>query len=61
MVRLAQTLHLFCVKITTITKWIKNELLVEPRHPRSSIGCAKNDFQAYGKFGANHAPIMCQD
>jgi hypothetical protein len=23
--------------------------------------CVKNDFQAYGMFGANHAPILHQD
>jgi hypothetical protein len=29
--------------------------------PRSSIGCIKNDFQAYGTFDANLAPILHQD
>jgi hypothetical protein len=28
--------------------------------PRSSIGCAQNDFWAYGTFGANRAPILRQ-
>jgi hypothetical protein len=29
--------------------------------PRSTIGCVQNDFWAYGTFGANRAPILCQD
>ena len=28
-----------------------------PTSPRSSIGCAQTDFQAYGTFGANRATI----
>jgi len=28
---------------------------------RSSIGCVQIDFQAYGMFFANHAPILHQD
>jgi hypothetical protein len=27
-----------------------------PTSPRSSIGCIQNDFPAYGRFGATHAP-----
>jgi hypothetical protein len=27
----------------------------------TAIGCVQNDFWAYGTFGANHAPILCQD
>jgi hypothetical protein len=26
----------------------------------SSMGCVQNDFQAYGMFGANRAPILHQ-
>jgi hypothetical protein len=26
--------------------------------PRNTIGCVKNDFWAYGMFGANRAPIL---
>jgi hypothetical protein len=29
--------------------------------PRSSIGCIQNDFQAFGTFGVNYAPILHQD
>jgi len=29
--------------------------------PKSSIGFVQNDFQAYGTFGANLAPILRQD
>jgi hypothetical protein len=32
-----------------------------PTSPRSTIGCAQNDFHAHGAFGANHAPILRQD
>jgi hypothetical protein len=32
-----------------------------PMSPRISIGCVQNDFWAYVLFGANHAPILCQD
>ena len=31
-----------------------------PRSRRSSIGRVQNDFQAYGTFGANRAPILHQ-
>jgi hypothetical protein len=29
--------------------------------PSSTIDCAQNDFHACGTFGANSAPILCQD
>jgi hypothetical protein len=32
-----------------------------PISPRRFIGCIQNDFWAYGTFGANRAPILCQD
>ena len=32
MVRSAQTLHLSCVKIGTISKWTENELPLDPHH-----------------------------
>ena len=31
-----------------------------PTSHKSSIGCVQNDFWAYGTFGANRAPILCQ-
>jgi hypothetical protein len=30
-----------------------------PMSPRSSIGCVQNDFDAYGTFDVNRAPILC--
>jgi hypothetical protein len=38
----------------------QNEILDEPRHLGVPSG-VKNDFQAYGTFDANRAPILCQD
>jgi hypothetical protein len=35
--------------------------LTWPTSPRSSIGCAQNDFWAYGTFSVNNAPILSQD
>jgi hypothetical protein len=32
-----------------------------PTPPRSTFGWVQNDNQAYGMFGENHAPVMCQD
>jgi hypothetical protein len=32
-----------------------------PMSRRSTIGCAQNDFQAYGMFSTNRAPIMHRD
>jgi hypothetical protein len=31
-----------------------------PMTPRNSISCIKNNFQAYGMFSVNRAPILCQ-
>jgi hypothetical protein len=98
-----QTVHISCVKISSISKRTKTSVLLSllsdqdlrvhpkqfmslwyvwrkpytyvamtltpspngpkrdsrwPTSPRSSIGCVKNDFWAYGTFGANHAPIL---
>jgi hypothetical protein len=57
MVCLTQTLQLSCTNTNTISKLIETRfhwkmILV------SSIGCVENDFQAYGTFGANRAPIL---
>jgi hypothetical protein len=38
-----------------------NQDSTEAMSPKSSIGFVQNDFQAYGMFGANHAPILRQD
>jgi hypothetical protein len=56
----AQTLHLSCVKISTISCKL-NQASTWASKPRSTIGCIKNDFWAYGRIGANRAPMLRQD
>jgi hypothetical protein len=46
-VRLGQTVHLSCVKISIISKWM-DEASTWASSPRSTIGCVQNDFWAYG-------------
>jgi hypothetical protein len=41
MVRLAQTVHLPCNDTNTLSKWIENEILLEPRHLELSWGASK--------------------
>jgi hypothetical protein len=94
-VRSVQTVHLSCVKISTISKrtnractwasslrnttspnrfpcsYLASRLPVSQNRlnqacscassPRSTIGCIQNDFWANDMFGANCAPILCQD
>ena len=60
MVCLVQTLHLSCVKITLSSNWLKRAS-TWASSPSSTIGCIQNDLCAYGTFGANRAPILCQD
>jgi hypothetical protein len=60
MVRLAQTVHLSYVKISTILEQTESSFHLASS-PRSTIGCVQNDFWAYGTFGANRAPILYQD
>jgi hypothetical protein len=50
----AQTVHLSCVKISTILKQTKMSLYLS-LEPRSAIRCVENDFCAYGILGANCA------
>jgi hypothetical protein len=52
LVHSAQTVHLSCIKIWTESSF--HLCLVT----RSTIRCIKNDFWAYGTFGANRAPIL---
>jgi hypothetical protein len=66
MVRSAQTVHLSCIEINTISK--QTETICHLKwastwhaSPRSTVGCAQNDFHACGTFGANRAPILCED
>jgi hypothetical protein len=56
----APTVHLSCTEITTISKWTKTRFNLT-MSPRSTIGCAQNDFQARCTFSANHAPILRLD
>jgi hypothetical protein len=105
LVHSVQTMHLFFIKITTISKRTKTSfhlslMIMEyhrvrpkrfrgqwyvwrkpntylaltltlspngpkqdstwPTSPRSSIGCIKNDFWAYGTLNASRAPILRQ-
>jgi hypothetical protein len=60
MVHSAQTLHLSCVKISTISNKL-NKASTGASSPRTTIRCVQNDFSAYGTFGANRTPILCQD
>jgi hypothetical protein len=59
-VHLAQTVHLSCVKISTIFERTESSFHLR-LVTRSNIGCVQNDFWAYGTFGANRAPILRQD
>jgi hypothetical protein len=60
MVCLAQTVHLSCTDTNTVSKRTKTRFHMT-HSPRSSIGCVQDDFQAYGMFGTNGTPILCQD
>jgi hypothetical protein len=57
MVLSAQTVHLSCVKISTIPKQTKMSFHLS-LEPRSAIGCVQNDFCAYGILGAKYAPTL---
>jgi hypothetical protein len=47
MVCSAQTMHLSCVKINTISKWTE-PVSTWASSPRSTIECIHNDFLAFG-------------
>jgi hypothetical protein len=60
MLRLAQTVHLYCTDTNTVSKWTETRFHMS--HPsRTSIGCIQDDFRAHGTFDTNHAPILRQD
>jgi hypothetical protein len=59
MVRSTQTLHLSCVKISTISNEL-NQASTWALSPRSTIGCVQNDFWAYGMFSTN-LHLSCTD
>ena len=47
-----QTVHLSCIKISTISKQIKLSFHL------STIGCVENGFLSYRALGANRASIL---
>jgi hypothetical protein len=57
LVRSAQTMHLSCVKISTISNEL-NQASTWASSPRSTIGCVQSDFWDYGMFSTNRAPIL---
>jgi hypothetical protein len=60
MIHLVQTVHLFCVEISTTTK--QNETGFHfTMSLRTTIGCAEKDFHACDTFDANRAPIFRLD
>jgi hypothetical protein len=54
---LAQTVHLSCTDTNTVMEQTKRDS-TWATSPRSSIVFVQNDFQAFGMFGATHAPIL---
>jgi hypothetical protein len=60
MVCLVQTVHLSYTDTNTISNGLKQDSTWH-MSPWSSIECVKNNFWAYGTFGANRAPILNQD
>jgi hypothetical protein len=56
-VRSAQTMYLYWIKISTISKQPKRAS-IWALSPRSTIRCVQNDFWAYGTIGTNCAPIV---
>jgi hypothetical protein len=57
MVRSAQTLHISCIKISTISNEL-NQASTWASSPRSITWCVQNNFWTYGMFSTNHAPIL---
>jgi hypothetical protein len=54
MVCLAQTVHLSCIKISTILQMDQNKLPLEPHH----LGELSSAYKMNSTFGANRAPIL---
>jgi hypothetical protein len=60
MVCSAKIVHLYRTDTNTISK--RTETRFHLTHsPRSSIRCIQDNFQPYGTFETNHAPILHQD
>jgi hypothetical protein len=57
LVHSAQTTHLSCVTLSTISNEL-NQVSTWASSARSNIGCVQNDFWAYGMFSTNYAPIL---
>ena len=57
LVHQVQTVHLSCTETNTVSK----QDFVWHTSSRSSIMCLEIDFQAFGMFHANRAPILHQD
>jgi hypothetical protein len=60
MLHSAQTMHLSCAEINTVSNGPKWASIWLTSH-RSTIGGIQNDFLAYGTFGTNRAPILRWD
>jgi hypothetical protein len=57
MVRLTQTMHLSCVKVSSIAKGPKRAS-TWASSPSGTIECVQNNFLAYDTSSANHSPIL---
>jgi hypothetical protein len=53
----SQTVHLSCLKISTISNEL-NQACTWALSSRSTIRCIQNDFWAYGMFSTNRAPFL---
>ena len=60
MVRLAQTVHLSCVKVSTIAKGTGNELPLEPRHQGVPSGVSKTISEPMVRL-AQTVHLSCND
>jgi hypothetical protein len=55
----AQTVHLYCSDINTVSK--RTEIRFHQTHsPNCSIGCVQHDFRADGTLDTNRAPFLRQ-
>jgi hypothetical protein len=54
----AQTVRLYCTDTNSKRTETRFHMTCSPR---SSIGCVKHDFRAYGTFDTNRTPFLLQD
>jgi hypothetical protein len=59
-VRLAQTVHLYCTDTNTVSKWTETRFHMT-HSPGSSIGCVQDDFRSDCTFDTNCAPFFHRD